>query len=246
MNKIDTSGVVDPSKQQPFTAYSLQFLQESVIETVANLTLGLIGNSANPLLPYAIWGCTQSGTTYGVGAIFINLEIYYFIGGSTAGYVNTGVFVLDDNSAGAPYDPITYSDLSTASVHRVRHLKLVDQVNGTGVANLSDLIFLQNNLPRTKIINIGVWNMNSTASVLVNHGLNATKIRSVSVGILNDAATTVDDLKVGSSTMNELDGNVFAGATQLTLTRRSGGLFDSTNYNDGTMNRGYITIHYVD
>lgn len=89
-----------------------------------------------------------------------------------------------------------------------------------------------------KTVAIGLWDMQTTGSVSIAHGLTLSKIRMWQVTIGNDAGTNKVDF--------EGAGAVAVGASTMTLIRASGGTFDSTDYNDGTIDRGTITIWYVD
>lgn len=56
MNRINTSFIVDPNIQQPFTGRSLKFLQDSVENQLAYALIGLIGESYSAAIPYALYG----------------------------------------------------------------------------------------------------------------------------------------------------------------------------------------------
>jgi len=98
----------------------------------------------------------------------------------------------------------------------------------------------------TTIVNIGDWDMDATASVSIAHGIaDYSKIRSVSVLIIPDAATTLIPLDTSFS------GGVPAGSigqiqsVNIPLFRTATGTFDSTNYDSTSFNRGYITIQHI-
>lgn len=97
------------------------------------------------------------------------------------------------------------------------------------------------------VVNIGDWDMDATASVNVTHGIaDYSKIRSVNVLIIPDAATTLIPLNTSFA------GGVPQGSvgqiqsSTLPLYRTAGGTFDSVNYDSTSFNRGYVTIGYVD
>lgn len=101
----------------------------------------------------------------------------------------------------------------------------------TGTANL-----------KIKIMNIGDWNLDSTASVLVAHGIaDYTKIRSVSVVVRDDTDSVY-------SISPYLDPSVLLfhrlETTNIFIQRTGSSFFDSTNYNSTSFNRGHITIIY--
>jgi len=146
-NNIYTSAIVDPTKQQPFLGGSLAFLQNATKEMIAGACRSLMGETKYGLSPgKAMTGCTFNSTlnTIFEGFIFYGDELYYFAGQSGLNaYVNIPVVVLDDTSLSP--DPITYSDGSTGSVHRQRRLKVVDQVSGSGLFDLKDMIYVNSN-----------------------------------------------------------------------------------------------------
>lgn len=99
----------------------------------------------------------------------------------------------------------------------------------------------------TKIIEIGDWDMDATASVTVAHGLTyaniidvTATIRADSPGIDYKGSIVHIDNSTGLGS-----GFVSAGTTLVTLTRVTGGFFDSTNFNQTSFNRGWIFIKYI-
>lgn len=96
----------------------------------------------------------------------------------------------------------------------------------------------------TKIIPIGDWDMDGTDFVNITHGLDRTKIIDVSARVRNDAN---DDYRVINTPdiAGVLYGGVGSiGSTTINLVRITGGLFDSTNYDSTSYNRGWIYIVY--
>jgi ABC-type Fe3+-hydroxamate transport system substrate-binding protein len=100
----------------------------------------------------------------------------------------------------------------------------------------------------TKIINIGDWNMQSTAGVNVAHGLTFSKIRSLSVWIeQDDSAFLLYPLNFPVGTDGQIvSGWFYWGDVNVSLNRTAGGVFDAAAFNATSFNRGYITIVYVD
>ena len=105
-----------------------------------------------------------------------------------------------------------------------------------------------------KTQNIGAWDMDTTAEVSVNFtGLDHTKVIADSVVILNDTSTNTNIVFSGSYTedVNSTDTDIRtkwfynSGNAQLRITRRGGGFFDGTAFNDGVMNRGTVTVMYT-
>ncbi|MBN1497637.1 MAG: hypothetical protein JXA07_12750 [Spirochaetes bacterium] len=92
-----------------------------------------------------------------------------------------------------------------------------------------------------KIIAIGDWNMSTTASVNIAHGLTRSKIRDVVVEIRNDADTETRDLTTHEAST---PGYYVIGETNIVLTR--GNLFTNSFYESTSYNRGWIIIEYID
>lgn len=85
---------------------------------------------------------------------------------------------------------------------------------------------------------LGTWNMDTTSSISVNHGItDADNIRNVQVIIINDAGNQRLSLE------DEGDGGYTIGNTLFTITRRATGQFDNVNFS-GTQNRGFISFFY--
>ena len=95
-----------------------------------------------------------------------------------------------------------------------------------------------------KVININAWNMDSTASVSVAHGLTFGNLRGVSAMIIDDSGSIFYDFYcynvAGTGTIG-----ITIDSTNVNLYRLSSGFFDSSSFDDGVMNRGYIFIVYV-
>lgn len=143
MNKLDTSQIADPGKQQPLLGPSVEFIQNATKESLAGVAQAFIGDAYSTSVGYALNGVLPSGTnTITLGYIYFNGEIYFFSGlNGYSSFANVGVFVaLNING---PADPITFTDSTQGNVHNVRRLQLVDQVNGSGLFNFSNLIYLQ-------------------------------------------------------------------------------------------------------
>jgi hypothetical protein len=99
---------------------------------------------------------------------------------------------------------------------------------------------------KCKVIEIGDWNMDSTTSVTVAHGLTLANIRSVSAIIRDDADAMYSDLSsaLDFSSSQGASQHVRADSTNIRLERDSGGYFDSSLYDKTSYNRGWIVIWY--
>ena len=108
----------------------------------------------------------------------------------------------------------------------------------------------------TKVIEIGVWNMDAGASVSVDSGLDdQTKIRSMSAMIRIDSDVSggnilfpLNSIDSGTGLPNgcvSSVGNVPANPSHITLFRVTGKDFDSASFDEvGVYNRGWVTIIY--
>lgn len=116
----------------------------------------------------------------------------------------------------------------------------------TEVDSISDQGTVAANGIAIKVIEIGVWNMDSTVTVTVAHGLTLSDILSVNISILADTSLAVESLfGTAQGTGSAKDhGGVSIGSTLVELTRVNSGAFDNTAYNDAVMNRGYIVIFH--
>lgn len=97
---------------------------------------------------------------------------------------------------------------------------------------------------KTKIIEIGDWDMDADQNVSIAHGLNVADIRAIKVLIRHDDNGDVHDFHsyevIGTSTQF-----VVAQSANVFLNRATGGQFDGTTFNATSFNRGWITIWYV-
>jgi hypothetical protein len=108
-----------------------------------------------------------------------------------------------------------------------------------------NLITASNTLA-TKVVEIGDWNMDSTAGVSIAHGIGLFNIREVSLMILNDAGTVLfphAGRGAGGVTTSVYISSI--DVTNVNLVRETGGDFDSTDFDATAYNRGWITITYV-
>lgn len=114
--------------------------------------------------------------------------------------------------------------------------------NGNAVAG-----YLNDGTPYyKKILDIGDWNMDSTASITVAHGLTTANIRNVFVIIRSDNDAIRIPLDYYSQVPSPIsNGYFYISGSDVYLLRTSGGGFDATNYNDTSYNRGWIIIEYV-
>lgn len=96
---------------------------------------------------------------------------------------------------------------------------------------------------------IGVWNMDSNGTLIVPFtgiNLGSRKIVSASAIIYDDNFALYRPIDA-SNYLGELGGSVASlDNSHMYLTRTDGGTFDGPDYDSGTLNRGYISIIYLD
>lgn len=98
---------------------------------------------------------------------------------------------------------------------------------------------------RPVTVSIGDWNMDTTASKNVAHGLTAANIRGIKGIIRNDAATTYYVLSSTPGVTGYGVGIVSYNATNIVLSREDSSVFDSTDFNATGYVRGYLVIDYM-
>jgi hypothetical protein len=148
-----------------------------------------------------------------------------------------------NNGAGAP----------SVATNSIRLMKVV--TNATEITSVTDLRVLAGiskttdgaNSIKTKIVDIGDWNMDTTSSKTVAHGVTANKIRSVSVMIRDDTdgfwlSLTGNQALGGAWDINNPGG----GGTLIDLSRITSGPFDNASYDSTSYNRGWVVITYIE
>ena len=106
-------------------------------------------------------------------------------------------------------------------------------------------IVSDNAILNTTVFEIGDWDMNASVTPVaqITHGVTFTKIRSVKVLIINDAANLITGLTEYTSGA----GSWYISSTEVVLSRANSGFYDSTNYETPPSgNRGWVTIEYED
>ncbi len=101
---------------------------------------------------------------------------------------------------------------------------------------------------KVKVISIGDWNMDSSDSVSVAHGLSATEYKAIKkICVIvrddnNDVYYPLDSINSAAGLMRGSATSI--GATYITLTRTTSAGFDNTGFNATSFNRGFITVIY--
>lgn len=196
---------------------------------MGSLAETFIGVDTSPVLglsaPYRLLGTHLGGSFFiNPGYIYFDNELF-FAGGWIGGITDTAVYtkvapnvlVISDAPSGS--GDFDWADLEEIETRR---------------QNPNGLI--------TKTIDIGVWDMDATASVSIPHGVTATKIRSVQVWIRDDTDSTLRSIW-----HNDNDGYAQVVLTNINIVRVAAKVFDSTSYDltAGSYNRGFIVITYA-
>lgn len=174
--------------------------------------------------------------------------------------------VLPDNiadGAGSTLDADTLDSYNTALGNTTATTtRIIPAINSTGLdvsyipqatnsvtaSELTD----QNSSVNIMVANIpiGDWNMDTGVSGTVAHGLTGTKIIGAQAFIRNDANSYRYPLNapagiIGSDTTPQ--GGIYSiDGTNITLTRLTGGLFDSAAFDSTSYNRGWVMIWYTE
>lgn len=100
---------------------------------------------------------------------------------------------------------------------------------------------------RTKVINIGDWNMQLNSSLSVAHGLTLANIRTVQVMIRTDSDIIQTHTPFNYDPGGGAGGRWNCDASNVNMAQNTvGSIFDSSSYNDTSYNRGWIIIEYVE
>ena len=107
----------------------------------------------------------------------------------------------------------------------------------------SDISALQSEylgLLKTKTVEIGSWDMETNNLISVTHGLSVapSSVREISALIRSDNGVNVFSFEIASNFINY-------GSTTILMGRTDLGLFDSSAFNDGSINRGFVIIRHV-
>lgn len=199
------------------------------------------------------FGGTGYGTVY-----FTTTELGFYNGAATAGNrlarfnfsssvfeIENTVALIDAPASGTTSNPILTRNTSSGNIQTISAADLAAPLAGNFVINGGNTG--SNAQVLCKIVQIGDWNMDSTSSVNVAHGISTgiSYIRSVSVSIIDDLSSTVFDFTQWKTS----DGTTAMGwmtwdNTNVVLNRVNGSFFDSTSFDSTSFNRGYVTIIY--
>lgn len=144
----------------------------------------------------------------------------------------------------------TYVDGTPRQTWQKNRAKPVSVVSipGGGLDCVVGQRWFKNNIVHRKIVDIGVWDMDTDITATVLHGLaDYKKIRSIQVIIREDSDVLRFPLNRAHTGTGAVSGGVENISTvNIILHRIPSGFFDSANFNDVVMNRGYVIIDYID
>lgn len=157
-------------------------------------------------------------------------------------------------AAAAVNDSRTMGDGTTATVAVTKSAELVGSVPGAGqyiaITSTTDPDDRRWRYPvqsttrlKTKVLEMGDWDMVATSSISVPHGVDFTKIRSINIIIRNDGGTIHYSGVISNGVDAYSSGVISSGVN---VTRVAAGVFDSSNFDSTGYNRGWITITYED
>lgn len=251
---------ISASAQMPIKKGTLQFLQDAYKEVINAILRGTIGGSYSASTYYILHGCVNSGAgsnyVISAGAIFLNGEIYLV---DAVTFTTTGGQVPVMNIVTTQYttnaDPVTFTDGVAYNVHDIRKIAIsagTASGNEYGVNSNNIFVNFANSTPniieqqgfnalQTKVYDITAWNMDTTATYTIAHGLpDFKKIRNIQTIIIDNTNTILFDITQPDNSGLPSGFNT-ADNTNLIIYRQTGGSFDSALYNNAS---GTITIQY--
>ena len=98
------------------------------------------------------------------------------------------------------------------------------------------------NITKEVVLDIGFWDMDTSTSVTIVHGLSATEwltVKSISTSIIDDSSSAIFSFTDYDTC------EAFVTASIFVLTYDTSVKFDSVDFNDATINRGTVSFTYV-
>lgn len=233
MKTIITTQGTDPNIQQPFTAPSLKFLQDSSVEIAAALFQGALTAAYDPTKVYILFGCIDStpggGTrTISAGWVFYNGVLYQVDavtftpgGGQTA----VATIVVTNPSP----DPILFKNGSSHNVHNVSKVVIGSAVAGSGISDFANFI-------STKKVVLEAGNASYTINSTV-----FTNVTDLTITTPNDGITRNYLLLFKAFLINS-NGNITSDADIQFYNTTDSVVYDSTTGGkaEGTLSHVYV------
>lgn len=218
---------------------------------------------------FVLKGCEVTGivSDYDIaeGYIYVDGEVLYYAGSegnSTPVYLKKDT-VTEESGVFADGASKAYIDVNTATEYTTTGGGAGTQYitfdfdtpgrtfkNMVGVGNAGNTGSFTS--LKTKVVEIGDWNMDATSEVSINHGITngSSVIRFIYAVIQQDSLGDAFplDMKSPVNTNGDKQGGVYSiSDTSVTLERLDSGFFDDTGFDStGGFNRGWITILYED
>jgi hypothetical protein len=151
MKILDITPITDAS-EFPVKKGTLQFLQDAYKESLGSTIQALIGSAYLPNTVYILYGVINSGSGafYSItsGAAFYNGEVFAVDAtGFTATGSNVGLFKIAVSQYMTDADPVTFTDTTIRNVHNIRKLSVQQGASGSAIADYSQAVFLNFNIP---------------------------------------------------------------------------------------------------
>jgi len=237
--------------------------------SIYDLALSEIGVDEFRDKAYIRIGSNIKEINLGTGGTASNLNQVLTAGNTTGGKdveVTSGDIIKGQTQGELDFD-YAASGLLTLSLDNTLNEAIIIQtntvnINGSsnasiGVGNALVVVTTTNeddfrfNTYAFKTIDIGDWNMDTTASVSINHGLSATEWKTIidlTGWVRNDADTVyyVIGQPVNGALVGICDSS-FQGnnSSTITIVRLTGGVFDTAAFDATSYNRGRIRFQYI-
>lgn len=112
--------------------------------------------------------------------------------------------------------------------------------------NVKDGIEQNGTVLKTKVVEIGDWNMDVNTTKDITHGIASgiNKIRSVYVSIRDDTTSYASSLELINDSYEPQGRVAYWDNSTIYLARKTGGGFDSVDHDSTSFNRGWVYITY--
>ena len=262
MKNVLSTGITS-SSQQPYTKTTHEWYNAMSKDVAEAFVKSLIPSSAYTGKLVILSGCELTGTNPGLrtvsdGWVWYSGEIFRV----NAGTFTTGVGEVGVWSINTVATNLTFSDNASKPVHQERTFVISNGASGSGLFDEDSTSVLTVITPYeqnkdgviTISFQIGTWNMDSSPTRFVTiAGIADTKIVELSAFIISDTGSGVYskpidyvDILSGSPTLSGIpSGSIRTSGGVVVIDRVTGGVFDSTDYNSTSQNRGYVVVKYL-
>lgn len=237
----DIVGVVN----LPITKNTLNFLQDAYTSETVALAKSMIYNyEANKVYRLDGFQTTLSGTadwTWTEGVLLYNDEIFFIESGAlTTGVGEVLTIIINTSFLGT--DPVEFRPSGSGSfnVHQIKTMDVVSAVTGSNVFDVSAI----RGIIRTEKIEIGTWNMNTTANFTVVSTLFfPNQIVGVNI-IINSDGDFYSDLNLSGQGSVIWYSEVITRLTKFDMSITPSSRYQVFSNYSGAGNRGYINVSY--